>query len=241
MAGFKTHVSFSTLLGAGYGAAAHLGHDVALPSCVLAGGLCSLSGMLPDLDSDSGVPVRETMAFTAAVVPMLMLDRFHQLRMSNESIVLAGGVVYFAIRFGVGWILKRFTVHRGMWHSLPAVAIAGLLAFLICACDDVPLRLFNTGAVMLGYASHLVLDELYSIQWRRGRLRIKKSFGSALKLWSKSPWATISTYAKLAMLAALATGDPVLMQRWGPPRHHVPRTADSSIEQNPRDDRALRR
>jgi membrane-bound metal-dependent hydrolase YbcI (DUF457 family) len=197
--------------------------------------------MLPDLDSDSGVPIRETMAFTAAVVPMLMLDRFQQLRMSDESIVLAGGLVYLTIRFGLGKVLKRFTVHRGMWHSLPAVAIAGLLAFLICACDDVQLRLFNTGAVMLGYTSHLVLDELYSISWHRGRLRFKKSFGSALKLWSKSPWANISTYAKLAMLAALATGDPVLMERWRPPQDNVPRTANSSVEQELSVDKSVHR
>jgi membrane-bound metal-dependent hydrolase YbcI (DUF457 family) len=170
-----------------------------------------------------------------------MLDRFHHLRMSDESIVLAGGLVYFSIRFGLGKILKRFTVHRGMWHSLPAVAIAGLLAFLICACDDMQMRLFNTGAVMLGYTSHLVLDELYSISWQRGRLRLKKSFGSALKLWSKSPWANISTYAKLAMLAALATGDPVLMKRWGPPKENVPRTADNSVEQDASVDRPMHR
>ena len=44
----------------------------------VAGGLCSASGMLPDLDSESGVPRREIIAFTAAVMPLLMFDRFQR-------------------------------------------------------------------------------------------------------------------------------------------------------------------
>ncbi|MBN1908511.1 MAG: metal-dependent hydrolase, partial [Pirellulales bacterium] len=66
MADFKTHISTSGLLGVGYGAAAFVWFDVPWPTCVLAGGLCGVSGMLPDLDSDSGVPRRESVAFAAA-------------------------------------------------------------------------------------------------------------------------------------------------------------------------------
>src|SRR5262245_32810478 len=51
MAGFKTHVTTSSVLGVGYGVAGfyYLGGEH-LPSCVLATGLCGVSGMLPDLD-----------------------------------------------------------------------------------------------------------------------------------------------------------------------------------------------
>jgi membrane-bound metal-dependent hydrolase YbcI (DUF457 family) len=211
MAGFKTHITVSTMLGVGYGVAGHFA-GVPLASCMLAGGLCSVSGMLPDLDSDSGVPVRESFAFAAAVVPMLMLDRFQQLGLTHEAMVLAGGLIYIAIRFGVAEIFRRYTVHRGMWHSLPAAAVAGLLAFLICSTEDFGLRVFRSAAVVLGFMSHLALDELYSIELRRGRLRTKKSFGTAMKLWThRSLWANVSTYAKLIILLALAFGDPYLM------------------------------
>jgi len=55
MAGFKTHITVSTLTGIAYGAWGY--HSGApLETCILAGGLCSVSGMLPDLDSDSGRP-----------------------------------------------------------------------------------------------------------------------------------------------------------------------------------------
>ena len=76
MAGFKTHIATSTALGAVYGAAGFVNADIPLPTCLLATGLCSISGMLPDLDSESGVPLRETMAFSAAVMPMLMIRQW---------------------------------------------------------------------------------------------------------------------------------------------------------------------
>jgi membrane-bound metal-dependent hydrolase YbcI (DUF457 family) len=225
MAGFQTHMGVSTVLGVGYAAAGHLQLQLPLPACLLAGGLCSLSGMLPDLDSDSGVPIRETTSFAAAVTPLLMLDRYRQLGLSAESIVLASGLTYIIIRFGVGEILKRYTVHRGMWHSLPAVAIAGLLAFLVCCGQDMELRLYKTAAVLFGYSSHLLLDELYSLHWRRGRLRLKRSFGSALKLWGNSLWGNISTYGKLALLVTLTLNDLGMIEDG---RLDIPRTARAS-------------
>ena len=103
------------------------------PACLLAGGLCSVSGMLPDLDSGPGVPLRESVAFAAAVVPMLLVDRLEHMRLAPESIVLVGGLIYLLIRFGAGKLLTSFTVHRGMFHSLPALAIVGEFAYLICA------------------------------------------------------------------------------------------------------------
>lgn len=214
MAGFKMHITTSTVLGVGYGAGAYLVAGVPLDTSMLAAGLCSVSGMLPDLDSDSGVPVRESFAFAAAFVPMLMIDRFQQLGLSHESMVLAAGLIYIAIRFGISEIFKRYTVHRGMWHSLPAAATVGLLAYLICSCEDETLRVFKASAVVLGFMSHLVLDEIYSLQVKGGRLRFKKSFGTAIKFWSKSSWANISTYGKLAIVAALAFVDPTLMQNF---------------------------
>jgi len=214
MAGFRTHITVSTTLGVGYGAAGlfllpeHHG-ELPLATCALAAGLCGVSGMLPDLDSDSGVPIRETMALAAAVVPMLLMRRFARLGMSHESMVLAGAAVYLFVRFGLGALLKRFTVHRGMFHSIPAAAIAGILAFLLCQCVDLADRYYKAGAVVLGFMSHLVVDELWAIDWRFGRLRLKQSFGTAMKFWGESTWANVSTYGKLLLLVALATQDPV--------------------------------
>jgi hypothetical protein len=217
MAGFKTHITTSTTLGVGYSAGACLFYDVPLPTCMLAGVLCSVSGMLPDIDSDSGVPLRESLAFAAAVVPMLMIERFRDLGMAPESIALAGAIVYLLIRFGLGRFLKNYTVHRGMFHSLPACLIFGELAFLICHCEDINLRFYKAGAVMLGFMSHLVLDELWSIGIKRGSLHLKRSFGTAIKVWGDNLWANFSTYAKLGLLTWLIMQDQGWMKHLSHP------------------------
>lgn len=212
MAGFKTHITTSSLLGVGYGATAHFMYGVPASTCVLAGGLCGVSGMLPDIDSGSGRPLRESMAFAAAVISMMMVDRFQQFGLSSEMIVLAGAGVYLMIRFGVAELLRHYTVHRGMFHSLPAAAIFGELAFLLSSGEDVRLRLYKAGAVVLGYLSHLVLDELYSIEWYHGRMRLKTSFGTALKLFDHAWWPNLSAYAKLGILTFLVLNEPGWMQ-----------------------------
>src|SRR6185437_8701495 len=74
MPGFKIHISASTTLGIAYGGTAMLVYHQPLETSLLAAGLCSVSGMLPDLDSGPGRPLRESVTFGAAVVPMLLID-----------------------------------------------------------------------------------------------------------------------------------------------------------------------
>ena len=228
MAGFRTHITTSTVLGIGYGATGYLVYNVPLETSLLATGLCSVSGMLPDLDSDTGIPLRESMAFAAAVIPMLLVDRFQQMGLSAEMIVLAGGLIYIGVRFGLAELIKRYTVHRGMWHSLPAAAIAALLAFMLCSCEHMDLRLYKTGGVLLGFMSHLLLDELYSIEWKGARMRLKKSFGTAVKLWSKSTWANISTYGKLIVMIGLVAAE--LTGRFGYQTVQIQRIANDLVD-----------
>jgi hypothetical protein len=218
MADFKTHITASTVLGVTYGAGGYLLTDTPLATCLLAAGLCSVSGLIPDLDSDSSTPVREGTAFASAVVPMLMLERFKEMGLEGEALVLAAGVIYIIVRFGVAEIFKRYTVHRGMWHSLPAMAICGLLTFLIASGYRLDLRLYKTGAVVAGFFSHLLLDELWSVDLK-GR-RLKKSAGTAIKLFSDNAWANISTYGKLVVLIGLTAWDPTLFGRL--PKHGLP-------------------
>ena len=81
MPGFRVHITGSTIIGAGYGTAAWALGDMPPMTCLLAGGLCSVAGMLPDLDSGPGIPLKESVAFAAAVAPMMMIHRFHQMQL----------------------------------------------------------------------------------------------------------------------------------------------------------------
>lgn len=206
MADFKTHISTSTVVGVGYGAIGYA-CGIPAPACFLSAGLCSISGMLPDLDSDTGIPLRESVLFGSAVIPMLMVDRFQQLGFGSEMMVLLAGLIYLVIRFVVAEAFRRYTVHRGMWHSIPAAVTVGLLAYLIVAGDEFHIRVFKAASVFTGFMVHLILDEIWSFEWTGRKLRIKRSFGTALKFYSKKTWANISTYGKLIAIIVLLVGD----------------------------------
>jgi membrane-bound metal-dependent hydrolase YbcI (DUF457 family) len=211
MADFKTHITTSTVLGVAYGAAGRILLDLPIDSCVLAGGLCSIAGMGPDLDSDSGVPVRETLSIVSMLVPMLLIQRLGHLQLTPEKLVLLGAVIYFLVRFGIGSLFRRFTVHRGMWHSIPAAAIAGVVAFLLCDCE-IQVRFFKAWAVILGFMSHLILDELYSVDLNGRRVRIKKSFGSAVKFFGERAVPNLVTYSLMLALLSVVWFDPAFQR-----------------------------
>jgi membrane-bound metal-dependent hydrolase YbcI (DUF457 family) len=210
MANFRTHITVSAVAGVGYGAAAYALYDVPGPACLLAGGLCGVAGMLPDLDSGPGVPLRESLAFAAAVVSTMLADRFQAFGWTMDAVILAGAIVYLVIRFVVAELLKRYTVHRGMFHSIPAAIVFGEMAYLL-ATGDLPIRLYKAGGVALGYMVHLVLDEMYSVYYVRGRMQIKKSFGTAIKLFGNKLWPNVSAYGKLTLFTFLAMKDQAWM------------------------------
>lgn len=230
MADFKTHITTSTVCGVALGSAAYFGSEYPLDQCILATGLCSVSGMLPDLDSDNGVPIRETFAFGAAIIPMMLVDRFQHMGLTVEQMVISGILIYIGVRFGVSRIFKRFTVHRGMWHSIPAAMVAAIFTFLICSCVDVRLRLFKAFAVFLGFCSHLILDEIYSIDFNGRRVRVKKSSGTAMKFWSGNLLANFATYAQLAALVFIVAYDETMMESLGFEPIRVPATAQDWID-----------
>ncbi len=228
MADFKTHITTSTLLGIGYGVAGAVFFDLSVPHCLMAGGLCSVAGMLPDLDSDSGIPLREMLCFVSVLVPMLMMPRFEQMGLHTETLVFISAVFYVAVRFGVGSIFRRYTKHRGMWHSIPAALIAGMLAYLVCQCPETGIRIYQAWAVVLGFLSHLFLDEVYSIDLR-GR-RVKKSLGTAMKWYGDNMWANFFTYAKLVFVMALVFGDHTLLQKLEQHGHQLNRLAQEAMQ-----------
>jgi hypothetical protein len=212
MAGFKMHVSTSSLLGCGYAAAGIL-HGFHADTAIVGGAMCGFAGMLPDLDSDYGTPLRETMCFTSATIPMLLLDRFASLGLRHDEMVLLAVSLYLFMRFGVTKMIRKYTVHRGMFHSIPALMIFAGLAFLICGNSDINIRYFKAGGVALGFMSHLMLDEIYAVEFAHGRWRLKKSFGTAIKFWGDDGWANFSCYVKLLIVAGMILGEPSVIEQ----------------------------
>lgn len=213
MAGFRMHVSTSTVLGCGYAGVLALGYGVPVNTAILSGAMCGFAGMLPDLDSDFGVPLRETMAFTAATIPMMLVSRFQTMGLGIDAMALATVGMYLFVRFGLTKMIRKFTVHRGMFHSIPTMLIFGGLAFLLCGGSPLDLRCYKAGGVMGGFLSHLILDEIYAVEFHGGRWRLKKSFGTAMKLWGDNRWSNMAAYSKLALVGMTILGEPSVMQR----------------------------
>lgn len=206
MAGFHTHITVSTVVGVGYAIVGDTVFHLPLSTCAIGGGLCAISGIMPDLDSDHAVPARETLSFLAAVAPMLLFYRFHFEGLATEHMLLFGAPLYLMIRFGFGQMLKA-SVHRGMFHSIPAAIIAGLIAYVLCDTGVSVGRDFKAVGATIGYLTHLILDEIWAVELVGGRLHLKKSFGTAMKLFGNTSPANASTWSLLAGLALFSVND----------------------------------
>ena len=101
------------------------------------------------------------------------------------------GVTYVLVRHVIFKLFARFSVHRGVFHSLLAAAFFGFLTTSLMhhVFRLSPLVAWMSGLfVSAGYMIHLVLDEIYSVDLTGAR--VKRSFGTALKLISADVKAT---------------------------------------------------
>jgi hypothetical protein len=190
MANFKTHVSVAAAM-SGVLATGFLAAGVAAPRDVwLYFAMGTIGGMLPDIDAEQSMPGRMFFSFFALVVAFLTLFS----RAGVYSIVelsILWGVTYVLIRHVIFKLFARFSVHRGVFHSLLAAAFFGFLT------TSLTYHVFRLSAlvawmnglfVSAGYMVHLVLDEIYSVDLTGAR--VKRSFGTALKLISADVKAT---------------------------------------------------
>jgi len=200
MAGYRTHISVSGILGVGYGAAGAYLVGFTPVQGALAGVLTWVSGMLPDLDSDTGKPLREVSSLLAAAVPLAMMGHLLHWGQSREGAMLLAIILYALIRYVGTWMLAKVSVHRGMFHSIPAMLIAAEFAYLAYQSDSVQVKGFMAGGVALGFLSHLVLDEMYSVEWTGLRVRLNKAAGSAVKVAGQAFVPNIVTYSLLMLL-----------------------------------------
>lgn len=164
--------------------------------------LATIGGLLPDLDSDSSIQLRGFSGLLGVLAAVAVWQDIDDVRsvasVPFELHLWAAILTYVMVRHGLRRTLGRLTVHRGMCHSIPAAGIWGAITYLGYPSDSHLLRLVMAVAVILGFLSHLLLDEWCSVDLA-GR-RVNKAFGTALKFTSKSVGATIVTYAILGML-----------------------------------------
>ena len=207
MAGYKAHFAFGVLTAACVAVAMLVISWVSLKVMPLVFLIAVIGSMLPDIDSDTGLPVR--LLFGTLAVATIGLALFYTMNSTATSWlqqgligVGAGLFVYFII----GGIFKHFTEHRGVFHSIPAALVMGLVAMSVSGLLGLgeKLALVVGLAITAGYLSHLVLDEINSTVNLSGiPFKPKKSLGTALKLTGGSKMMTTAIYVALVVFLVM--------------------------------------
>jgi hypothetical protein len=206
MANFKTHIGWGVVIGVG---AVIFGLIYSMLSAGTMVGWVFLAviigSLLPDLDMDEGLPFQILFGLMGVGAAGLFFYVAYQGGERDWKYLAIISALAFAImRFVIGYIFKKFTDHRGMFHSIPAVVLSGLTAIWLMHWLSVQenQELLIGLAVALGYLGHLVLDEIYaSVNLSGYSLLPKKSLGSALKLYSSSKITTLIFYILILILA----------------------------------------
>lgn len=180
MANFRTHLAVAAVVCTGIaGVLAGLG-TVTFAQATMLAALGLFGGILPDIDSDNSSAINLVFNLVAVFFTILA---FLVTYWSYDIVItlIACSLAFLLVRFPVRWIFAKFTVHRGVFHSILAAGMMGLIftvAADITAAGEV-LSWYIGSFVTLGYLVHLLLDEVYSVDF--SNVRIKRSFGTALK------------------------------------------------------------
>lgn len=201
MGNYRQHITFASVLGVGYAWAAYVLAGIHWVYGSVAILLATLGGLLPDLDSPSGIEMKGFTGILGVLAAVAVWNRLGNVHPAPAFEVHLWAVVlaYAFVRHGIRRAFSHLAVHRGISHSLPTCAVWGALTYLYYPSSSHALRLTMGASVLVGFFSHLLLDEICSVDLNGAR--VNKAFGTAIKFWAPSPWTTIGMYLLLSLLA----------------------------------------
>jgi hypothetical protein len=205
MANFTTHIAVGTVV-SGAMAVVTLAADVVAPENLLAVTMAGVLGsILPDIDLKDSRPSKAMFSGLGIFFSFAVLFNFaHKYSIAEMMILWLGTLVL--VRYGLHAIFHRLAVHRGIWHSLLAAAFSAVAAAVVyyhVLGRHEGVAWLGAGFLFVGYITHLVLDEMYSVDVMD--TRVKASFGTAMKLVDgRYPRASVAMAAAL-VLAVMAT------------------------------------
>ena len=215
MANFNTHVTIATVASTGAALIAvnvHLISNGDMPWLVFLG---TLGGLLPDIDASNSRPVKLLFNVLALMGVAGALQVFKASYPPYPLLMIVAGT-YLFIRHGICALFNWLTMHRGVFHSI----LAALFFALLMTCIsyhflhwDVLHAWLNGIFIALGFIVHLILDEVYSVDLFNSR--IKKSFGTALKLFSHSNMPASALMAVFTLMLYWMAPSPLpLVKVW---------------------------
>ncbi len=185
MANFSTHLGVAAI---GSGMLATLCLQVGFvdaKDAILLAFAGVIGGILPDIDLHYSHPSRIIFSLLGILMSFLWIFATEN-ELSIIELWLAGLGIYLFVRYPLWKLFNKFTVHRGVLHSVISAILFGLLTVLLSfyIFSRQPFTSWFIGFfVFLGFILHLLLDEIYSVDFMGHRL--KRSFGTALKIFDK--------------------------------------------------------
>jgi hypothetical protein len=200
MANFPTHIAVGTVV-SGALATVTVAADMVAPENVIAVTLAGVLGsVLPDIDLKDSRPARAMFSGLAVFFSFAVLFGLERKYSIAEMLVLWLGTLFF-VRYVAKEVFSRFSYHRGVWHSLLALAFCAFVTawvFHTLLRRDEGVAWLAAIFMGVGYLTHLILDEIYSVDVMD--TRVKASFGTALKLFD---YRHLGHSAAMAVTAAL--------------------------------------
>lgn len=190
MAGFVVHSTSALVVSTGI--SAYLCGDHHFP-LAWGGTLCALGtlgGVLPDIDSKESKIARYCSLFLGMILLLLVITQF-----AHYLFALALVPVLLLVDLG----LKKWTTHRGVFHSVPMCLLFSTGAFIIPDKLNFPTLFSLYCALFLGggYLFHLLLDELWSLRKGIGC----PSLGTGLQIYRTAFWKSfLLTYSLLGFM-----------------------------------------
>ncbi|MDQ6962596.1 MAG: metal-dependent hydrolase [Mariprofundaceae bacterium] len=176
--------------------------------------LGTIAGLLPDIDSDHSTPAKWLFRFVmlggCLLVVVFTYQRVPPLYVL--AYVLAAALVMHFILFK---LFKKVTSHRGLFHSVPAALLFGLVTHALgmhVLAWSLSFSSLAASFVAGGYLLHLLLDEVFSVDLAGGRL--KKSFGSALTLITSKAWGSYCMLYALIIVGVFLLPMPEPFTAW---------------------------
>lgn len=204
MANFTTHLAVGTLV-SGALATVTLAADVVAPENLIAVTMAGMLGsVLPDIDLKDSRPSKAMFSGLAIFFSFVVLFTAADKLSIAEMFVAWIGTLLF-VRYGAKAIFHSLSYHRGIWHSILAAVFCSVLTaivyyWLLRRHDGV--AWLAAGFMFAGFLTHLILDEIYSVDVMD--VRVKSSFGTAVKLVDTSHWGHTGAMAAALALAIMA-------------------------------------
>lgn len=203
MADYKTHFAGGATAGviAALTSAAFGWIDYSQVPLVAATGM--IGGIAPDVDSDSSRAQSLLFNVGMLVVPSVVVWRI-QPWLPGPEYALGAWVLLALARFPVQWLFRWYSVHRGMCHSVPAGLAFALGCFLFAGRGDFSAQVAIAVAGGAGFFVHLFMDEAWSVDFDGRKIQVKKSLGTAYKLFSDDWLPSMGTWVAFAAVLGFA-------------------------------------